>query len=652
MGVLSMLAGLVLPKSSAQVEEERNTVSYPRVHGFPRKYVYGQRPEDPFAGFLPPNDETHCGEGHLTYRVKVRENAPVNVRIENSATIVFDYNDPIVTDPAWWNTVGSAGGVAEFAETDLAADENGTVTVRVDGGNPDRSSSVKVNLKYTGASSSDIDVNKTVVDGKTAKKVTFPVTLKWAAGEVGEKTIVLKLKKDSLAEGPETLTLQLGAELGMTLGEARACTVTIIDTSANPLKGLVKNPSRTKGVKKYDVTVTSADEAAGLVSPGGSYYRGAKLTVKAKAKTGYVFSAWYDTATGRKLSTSANYTFTVSKAVTLEARFSKRYYVRALADPADGATVSGSGWYAKNKTATLKAKAKSHFKFLGWYAAKADDPNAPDMTKKLSGSTTFKPKVTGDLGVFACYRSDPRLEIFKTSGGSVSGASKYAKGKTATLKAKVSKGYAFLGWYDANGNRVSQATSYKYKMGAENVVFTAQFKKESALAAPVLDWNAATEFPVGVSYSAKPKVSCEAAVKIVKVTGLPAGLSYKSGKVSGAPTAVKTYTVSVTVALATNSKKTWTLKQKLVVGALPAWAKGTFNGGSEKMQATLTIGSTGKVSGKLCFANAVWTLSGTHYSRLEGLSATLSLTAKKGTTKNSPKPLLVSVKFTLMNASA
>ena len=213
-------------------------------------------------------------------------------------------------------------------------------------------------------------------------------------------------------------------------------------------------------------------------------------------------------------------------------------------------------------------------------------------------------------------------------------------GDDGSTYVETTKGYAFLGWYDAEGNRVSQATSYKYKMGAENVVFTAQFKKESALAAPVLDWNAATEFPVGVSYSAKPKVSCEAAVKIVKVTGLPAGLSYKSGKVSGAPTAAKTYTVSVTVALATNSKKTWTLKQKLVVTALPAWAKGTFNGGSDgegavATQATLTIGSTGKVSGKLCFANAVWTLSGTHYTKLdpEAKTATLSLTAKKGTTK-------------------
>ena len=63
-------------------------------------------PADPYAGFLPPNDpETHCGEGHITYRIKVRDDAPRNVVITNSATIVFDYNAPIETDPAWWNTV-------------------------------------------------------------------------------------------------------------------------------------------------------------------------------------------------------------------------------------------------------------------------------------------------------------------------------------------------------------------------------------------------------------------------------------------------------------------------------------------------------------------------------------------------------------------
>ena len=65
-------------------------------------------PADVTGGFLPPNDkETHCGEGHLTYFIKVRDDAPRGVRIDNSATIVFDTEDPIETDPAWWNLIAT-----------------------------------------------------------------------------------------------------------------------------------------------------------------------------------------------------------------------------------------------------------------------------------------------------------------------------------------------------------------------------------------------------------------------------------------------------------------------------------------------------------------------------------------------------------------
>lgn len=62
-------------------------------------------PDDPDAGVLNPNVTVPEGEGYITYRVRVREDAPGNARIDNSASIVFDYNPPIVTDPAWWNTV-------------------------------------------------------------------------------------------------------------------------------------------------------------------------------------------------------------------------------------------------------------------------------------------------------------------------------------------------------------------------------------------------------------------------------------------------------------------------------------------------------------------------------------------------------------------
>ena len=65
-----------------------------------------------------------------------------------------------------------------------------------------------------------------------------------------------------------------------------------------------------------------------------------------------------------------------------------------------------------------------------------------------------------------------------------------------------------------------------------------------------------------------------------------------------------TFTAKVTVALGSNAKKTWTYSVPLRVSALPAWAVGTFTGplldknGQEKGTVTLTVGKTGKVSGK------------------------------------------------------
>ena len=55
-------------------------------------------PLDALAGFLPPNDETHRGEGHVAYTIRPRANAPEGTVLTNRASIVFDTNDPIVTN--------------------------------------------------------------------------------------------------------------------------------------------------------------------------------------------------------------------------------------------------------------------------------------------------------------------------------------------------------------------------------------------------------------------------------------------------------------------------------------------------------------------------------------------------------------------------
>ena len=71
-------------------------------------------PANVYDGFLPPNDDNHIGEGSLTYRIKVKEDAPHNARIDAAAEIIFDTNAMIPTDPAWFNTVYAMAPTDDF----------------------------------------------------------------------------------------------------------------------------------------------------------------------------------------------------------------------------------------------------------------------------------------------------------------------------------------------------------------------------------------------------------------------------------------------------------------------------------------------------------------------------------------------------------
>jgi hypothetical protein len=62
-------------------------------------------PADPLAGILPPENGTGRGNGHVTFSVKPRTDAPLGTVITNRASIVFDTEDPMDTPPVW-NTLG------------------------------------------------------------------------------------------------------------------------------------------------------------------------------------------------------------------------------------------------------------------------------------------------------------------------------------------------------------------------------------------------------------------------------------------------------------------------------------------------------------------------------------------------------------------
>ena len=64
----------------------------------------GQLVENALGGILPPDTTNHIGEGHVSYVIQPAAGVPTGTVITNDASVVFDNNDPINTNPTT-NTV-------------------------------------------------------------------------------------------------------------------------------------------------------------------------------------------------------------------------------------------------------------------------------------------------------------------------------------------------------------------------------------------------------------------------------------------------------------------------------------------------------------------------------------------------------------------
>ncbi|MEO6026646.1 MAG: hypothetical protein ABIR79_07265, partial [Candidatus Binatia bacterium] len=94
-----------------------------------------QFPEDPVDGFLPPNVTSPEGEGEMLFTVSLKPGFALGTSVCNDASIVFDFNPPIVTNE-FCNTIGSpedcencidddGDGKIDRADPDCAAPANG-----------------------------------------------------------------------------------------------------------------------------------------------------------------------------------------------------------------------------------------------------------------------------------------------------------------------------------------------------------------------------------------------------------------------------------------------------------------------------------------------------------------------------------------------
>ena len=206
---------------------------------------------------------------------------------------------------------------ANLAVAEVQADEASIIEIKVFGGSPDAQSSVKLYLTYNTATAADIDLAKGAIDGETPKGgLKFPLTLSWEAGDIVERVVTIPVKADKAVEDDEFFTLQLAAPVGMELGDARVCTVTIRDPGYYDLEAKIASGTATKAEQTaWDKLLKAkapyvrglADPAdAGKVASSGLCANGKKVTLKATANKGFVFNGWYDGDT--LLSQAASYT--------------------------------------------------------------------------------------------------------------------------------------------------------------------------------------------------------------------------------------------------------------------------------------------------------------------------------------------------------
>ncbi|MBO6518093.1 MAG: T9SS type A sorting domain-containing protein, partial [Bacteroidia bacterium] len=74
----------------------------------------GNRLNNPFGGFLPPNDSTGIGEGYVRYRIKLHPHIKGGYKLPNQADIIFDQNKIISTNI--WSNIVSDGSPMSWVE--------------------------------------------------------------------------------------------------------------------------------------------------------------------------------------------------------------------------------------------------------------------------------------------------------------------------------------------------------------------------------------------------------------------------------------------------------------------------------------------------------------------------------------------------------
>jgi hypothetical protein len=271
---------------------------------------------------------------------------PTGYQMSNGYSIYSSYVRPLITGP--YDVVGDQGGI--------------TSTIQF-------IAMPQIRFLSNGSWSGWQDIGKnssfTPPDGTIQAEVRLPEWFTYSGSNLGSNALILNVVT-LIGTGNQslyTLTQSGNYECQMMDGYS--------PNGVNAVDFQLMFP-----VKQFTITTQSNPSNGGTTSGGGQYAQGTSCTVNATANLGYQFTNWTENST--IVSTSANYTFTVSGSSTLVANFAIKEYTLTVNNG------TGSGSYVAGASVPITANTAPNGKTFDQWTG--DISNVADIN---AASTTY-----------------------------------------------------------------------------------------------------------------------------------------------------------------------------------------------------------------------------------------------------------------------
>ena len=199
------------------------------------------------------------------------------------------------------------------------------------------------------------------------------------------------------------------------------------------------------GATRYQVSAVVNPEGAGVVTGTGKYYEDSQCTLTATPSSeAYYFVNWTN-EDGEEVSTSSEYTFTVTEDVTFIANFGEytSYQITAVANPNDYGYVTGIGTYFEGEQCTLTAYLYDNqaYYFINWTLNGEEVSKEPSYTFTVTSDAEY----VANFGLYNIY--SVTLSTNPENAGFIfSGEGQFYENMTSNLIAMSSDDYLFVNW--------------------------------------------------------------------------------------------------------------------------------------------------------------------------------------------------------------